>query len=657
MTLEDSAHDPTIYKQYNNLFNLLKKKMKILYFKTSFEENKSNSKKCWAILKQAIGKMHDKSSYPQSFIVNNTLKRDKLEIAEGFNNFFANIGMQTSQNVPQSNTIFSSYMPNALSNSFFLGPVAPSDVLNVTNKIKPKTSSGHDSISNKLLKQTIVDIIEPITHIINLSLSTGIVPNEMKIAKVIPIHKSSDPSILKNYRPVSLLPVFSKILEKIVYSKLISFFTANSVLYKHQYGFRQKHSTIHPIIHLLNNCATASSKIDPEYSLAVLCDLSKAFDVINHDILLRKLRTYGIRGIANDWFRSYLSNRFQFVEVDGNVSNMLPIKIGVPQGSILGPLLYLIYVNDIGNSCRGNILSFADDTTLYTSHSDLTQLYENANEQINDLYQWFCSNRLSLNAKKTKYIVIRPMHMKCDLNQYAVHIGNTVLDRVGNNCQETSTKFLGMHIDENLTWKQHITEINKKVSRALFSIKQVKHVLPPESLRTLYFALIHSHFSYGIIAWGNADRKIINRATILQKRAIRVIHNAPYNSHTEPKFRKSGILKIDDIFEYESLLFVYDYLTNNLPISFQGIFPLNSDMPNSRETRQSNFLYVPRCTGRFAQKLPKYFMPPLWNTWSRSFQDNKTRNQTKRLIKMTKLQGYAETVLCNNLRCIECYPR
>ncbi len=280
----------------------------------------------------------------------------------------------------------------------------------------------------------------------------------------------------------------------------MSFLSSHNILYKHQYGFRPKHSTIHPIIHLLNHCASASSQHDPEYTLAVFCDLSKAFDVIDHEILLKKLTNYGIRGTANDWFRSYLSDRIQYVEVEGNRSKTVPIHIGVPQGSILGPLLYLIYVNDIGNSCDGNILSYADDTTLYTSHTDVRQLYDNANAQINELYRWFCANKLSLNAKKTKYIMIRPKHKKYDLKQFSMHIDNIPLDRIGNDCIDKSTKFLGMHIDENLTWKHHITEVNKKVSRALFSIKQVKHVLPIDSLRTLYYSLIYSHFSYGTTA-------------------------------------------------------------------------------------------------------------------------------------------------------------
>ena len=242
----------------------------------------------------------------------------------------------------------------------------------------------------------------------------------------------------------------------------MNFFTSNSILYNHQYGFRPKHSTTHRIIHLLNHCASSSSKSDPELTLAVLCDLSKAFDVIDHTILLKKMEKYGIRGIANDRFRNYLSDRMQFVEINGIQSQKVPIKIGVPQGSILGPLLYLIYVNDIGNSCAGNVLSFADDTTLYTSHSKLSMLFANANTHINELYDWFCAHRLSLNANKTKYSVIRPKHSRHDISHYSVHIGNTTLTRIGNDCTEKSTKFLGMHLDENLSWKYHINEINKK---------------------------------------------------------------------------------------------------------------------------------------------------------------------------------------------------
>ena len=394
---------------------------------------------------------------------------------------------KTSQNVPHSDKNFQDFMPESIIHSMFIESVEQSEVYAIANKLKSKLSHGHDDISTKLLKNTITNILQPITHIINLSFNTGVVPQEMKIAKVIPIHKSADQSLLKNYRPVSLLPAFSKLLEKIMYKKIISYLNSNNILFKHQYGFRTKHSTLHPIIHLLNHCAESSNKSDPEFTLAVFCDLSKAFDVISHDILLNKLNTYGIRGIANQWFKSYLTQRTQFVEIDKNKSNPLPIQCGVPQGSILGPLLYLIYVNDIYNSCTGNILSFADDTTLYTSHSDIQQLYTTANTHINNLFEWFCANRLSLNANKTKYIVIRPHQKRCNLTGLNIHIDNISLTRIGNDCEERATKFLGMFIDEHLTWKSHISHVNAKVSRSLVAVNQVKNILPKPCLRTLYF--------------------------------------------------------------------------------------------------------------------------------------------------------------------------
>ena len=320
----------------------------------------------------------------------------------------------------------------------------------------------------------------------------------------------------------------------------------NTIFYRHQYGFRAKHNTIHPIIHLLNNCANATNAQIPESTLIVLCDLSKAFDVIDHKILLKKLHTctYGIRGIANKLFESYLSGRQQYVDIDNNLSNKSEITLSVTQGSILGPLLYLIYVNDIENSCVGNILSFADDTTLFMSDSNIETLYANANKQVIALYDWFCANRLALNASKTKYIVVRPKYMKNDLNGFSIKIRNSSLERIGNDCHENSTKFFGIYVDENLTWKKHVTFVNKKIANALFSIKQVKHILPFESLRTLYYSLIQSHLSYGIIVWGNADKSVVKSTFLLQKRAIRVINNAPYNGHTDHSFVQVEFLNL-----------------------------------------------------------------------------------------------------------------
>ena len=217
--------------------------------------------------------------------------------------------------------------------------------------------------------------------------------------------------------------------------------------------------------------------------------ISKLY-VIDHKILLQKMHFYGFRGIVYNWFENYLTGRRQYVEIEESRSNIYQIECGVPQGSILGPLLYLIYVNAIAMSTTANILSFADDTSLYRSNSDERELYVSANSAIKSLYEWFCANKLALNASKTKYIILRAPHTRCQDANLDIHIGNTALEKIGSHSHEQSTKFLGLVIDEHLTWKNHLAHVNKKISGALFSIKQAKNILPKASLRTLYFALI-----------------------------------------------------------------------------------------------------------------------------------------------------------------------
>jgi hypothetical protein len=637
------------------LHKKLQRRLKATYFENILEENKLNIKKTWSTLNKIIGNKNNKSGFPNNFVINNTQVGDRQEIAEAFNIFFSKIGLQTGLNVPKVNTSFKSFMPKPMLHSIFLAPVSPSDVFNTTQKLKPKTSSGYDCISTKLLKATINEILEPLTHVINTSFETGIVPKDMKIAKVIPIYKSSDKTLLKNYRPISLLPAFSKVIEKLMYKKITSFMNTNNLFFKHQYGFRENHSTVHPILHLLNQCALSTNHPNPEFTLAIFCDLSKAFDVISHDILLSKLHCYGIRGIANNWFKNYLTDRVQYVEIDGFKSSYSQIECGVPQGSILGPLLYLIYVNDICFSCNGSILSFADDTTIYVSDSNIDSLYNNANILVNSLFKWFCSNRLSLNPTKTKYIVIRPPSLKGDLSQKQIMIENTLLYRIGKNCDEKAAKFLGILIDENLTWKYHLSHINKKVSRALFSLKQVKHFLPKQCMKTLYYSLIHSHLSYGILVWGNATQSALHQTTLLQKRAIRLINNAKYNSHTDPLFRGSHILKLVDIVEYQAALFAFDLNTKKLPISFNDIFTFNRDLPNTRVTRQSDNLYVANSYNVFAGRLPLISIPRIWNKWINLLTYQTTRSHFKHQLKTNIFHAYPEIVRCNNIRCNDCY--
>ena len=641
------------YKKYNREYNKLKRLVKSTYYTEKIEEHKHDMKKTWTILKEAINKHQNNSSLPNMFNLNNELTTDTNQIAHAFNEFFSNIGQKVSQDVPKTNKTFTEYLRKH-PNNIFLNPVTKYDIIKITNTLKPKTSSGYDELSTKLLKHIINEIIDPITHIINQSLLTGIVPDKMKIAKLVPIYKSKDPTELTNYRPISLLPVISKILEKVMFNNVVNFMNKQNLFYKNQYGFRQNHTTLHPIIQYLNHIADVNNKVKPELSLAVFLDLSKAFDTISHSILLEKLNNYGIRGTANDWFRSYLSNRKQYVEIHGTKSSYKSLTCGVPQGSILGPLLYLIYVNDIPQSCNSNILSFADDTTLYMSDTNINSLYKQANSELNDLYKWFCANKLSLNASKTKYIIIRPPQRNIDNNNLTLAINGQKISRISHDESENekSFKFLGIHIDETLSWKYHINYINKKISNAVFHINKVKHNLPKSSLKTLYYALIHPHIMYGITLWGSACNASLKKTITLQKRALRIINKTPYNSHTEPLFKINNILKVNDLYEQQICIFMHKWENNKLPISFQDSYKLNCQV-KTVSTRQSNLFHVEQAKNQFIKNLPKYKFPTIWNKIKPNI--NSLHKSIQSQIKKHFISKYLCNIMCTNSNCHQCH--
>ena len=266
---------------------------------------------------------------------------------------------------------------------------------NVINKLKAKKSTGRDEIKTQLLKSLSHELSQPLSIIINKSLSEGIVPSDLKLAKVLPIFKSKDKEDFCNYRPISLLPAISKVLEKIVYKRTYNFLHDNNILYQSQYGFREKHSTIQAVSQSVFETLKA---LDEKKSvLGVYLDLSKAFDTINHLILIRKLEFYGIRGLPLEWFKDYLRNRKQYVQYQNHNSDRHILEFGVPQGSVLGPLLFLIYINDLPSCLEfATSINFADDTTLFGSHTDLKHLHSLMNQDLNNLDDWFRENKLLL---------------------------------------------------------------------------------------------------------------------------------------------------------------------------------------------------------------------------------------------------------------------
>jgi retron-type reverse transcriptase len=302
----------------------------------------------------------------------------------------------------------------------------------------------------KVIKKTYHHILTPIVHIINLSLNQGVFPELMKLSKVIPIFKSGSRHLTKNYRPISLLPVFSKILERIMFNRLYKFLTKGKVLVNNQYGFRRFHSTEQAILDF-QNCII-DHLIKKETPIAIFLDLTKAFDTIDHKLLISKLEHYGIRGCALSWFISYLENRTQYTSVNNSESSVKNVRFGVPQGSILGPLLFIAYINDIVNTTdAGKFILFADDTSIVfaTGNPDDIQQMNNINLALTNVCQWFNANKLSVNEAKTKFMKFKQKNSN-DTFRPTLQLNGKDIDMV------QTFKFLGVSISENLTWKDHI---------------------------------------------------------------------------------------------------------------------------------------------------------------------------------------------------------
>ena len=383
-------------------------------------------------------------------------------------------------------------------------PTVPDEIYKLLKVLKPKKSTGHDNVSTYLLKSIDEQVSTPISILINKSLETGVFPDSLKLAKVIPIYKAKARENLSNYRPISLLPSISKFLEKIVHKRLYFFLELNKILIDNQFGVRQKHSTMDANTKFVTE--TCTSLDNNESTLAVYFDLSKAFDTIDHTILLNKLEFYGIRGQALDWFSSYLYQRKQFVHYMGNDSHVQTIKCGVPQGSVLGPLLFIIYTNDLPGCLNlTKSILFADDTTIYLSSNNISYLYTTMNGELIKPTDWFRANKLSLNISKTNYILFtyqnRQVVTNIDLQLSDISIERTKY-----------TKFLGIYIDEKFKWDEHINVMKTKISKSFFAINKVKHILPRNMLTTLYYSLIYPYLTYGISSMSISLSKINHNA-------------------------------------------------------------------------------------------------------------------------------------------------
>ena len=380
------------------------KQAKKHYFKENFATAKGNMKKTWNLVNCAVGRVNKKSNI-DFLISNDQVLNDTFKMCNVFNEYFINIVSELKYPVDQGNNLMLNccrYLDRNPSTCYFK-PITCTEIIDIVSNIKSDCSPGYDDISIKVKKKSIHVLCQPICAIFNQWLDLGIFPDDLKIARVFPVYKNGSSENVANYRPISVLPIFSKILEKCMYNRLFDFISKCNILSLNQYGFRPGHSTSSALIDFVHTVTALDNK---KYMIAMFLDLKKAFDTVDHAILLHKLELYGIRGIVLKLFESYLSNRKQYVEISKCKSQQGTISCGVPQGSILGPLLFILFINDLSKVSKVlHCTMFADDTSLFLSHINYRDLHNLFNSELELISEWFYANKMIINVAKTSYII------------------------------------------------------------------------------------------------------------------------------------------------------------------------------------------------------------------------------------------------------------
>ena len=424
-----------------------------------------------------------------------------------------------------------------MSNTFYFDPIIPQEVESEIITLPENKAYGLYSSPAKLLKLARSFISLPLAETFNQSILTGIYPAKFKLAKVVPVFKDDDDILPENYRPISLLSIYNRIFEKLIYARLTKFINKNNIIYNLQYGFRSKHSTQHAILDIVNNIHNCMDS--GNYTCGIFIDLKKAFDTVNHSILLAKLENYGIRGLINTWFKSYLTDRRQLIEIDNHISKEEKTLCRVPQGSVLGPLLFLLYINDIYKcSTEFTFYLFADDTNI---------IYATVNSELAKVSEWLKANKLTLNIKNLTTLFFRPRQKTMPFVPQVKILNPTSNTQTSLEIKDF-VKYLGIMIDSDLSWKNHIDFICQKISKSIGIIAKLRHYIPRQLLLSIYHTLVTPYLTYGISAWGYCAKTHLNRLLILQKRALRLIFFCRSREHAIPLFIKSNCLPISFLF-------------------------------------------------------------------------------------------------------------
>lgn len=569
---------------------------KATYYQNLFADtSQKRPASAWNVINKILGR-NNTSCYP-SIITHDSVELTGKALADHFNEYFVNI-VRPSANIPNIRT-----QQSGPFQSIFLTPTDETEIYSTFMNTKNSTATDIDHLQIKPIKYVLSSISRILAHIFNLVLETGIFPSNMKKAKVSAIYKSGNKNIACNYRPISVLPVFSKGLEKIISSRVTTFLEKHNTLTDFQFGFRKGKSTETALLAIKEN--VLQNIQNNLYTVGVFIDLSKAFDCINHDILINKLSNIGIRGSALSLFDSYLRNRSQCVCIHDHKSSFLSLKYGVPQGSILGPLLFNVFINDVaGVDPRAQLVMYADDITLLLSGAKLDEIFITCNEVLSKLSRWAQSNEMKINPSKTKAVIFCARNKNVSL-QNSIYLDNQLVEIVHEH------KILGVHFSSNLSWDTHIDYICKKLAQVNGVLFRCRSLIPLQAKLQIYYALFHSCLTNCSLVWGTTTTSNINRLTILQKKIIRLIDNIDRMQTTKQAFVKYNIIRFDNMYKFRLLDTMY-YASPVVANFLKQLAGLQSHN-NSVNTRNPILWAVPLFRTNYKKQSLSYNIPTFLN--------------------------------------------
>jgi hypothetical protein len=609
---------------YKRKFLTLKKKIvgwiteaKSNYYLKLFTKYSGNTRKQWLIINELTGKRCKKDNILEHMIEgNNGMFLSKQQVVDNFNKYFTQVPGEIARSlkhVSQSEKqIYNNYFgSDTCINSMFWTPVTSEEVMQLISSLSPTKSSGDSGITPKVLKEVAGNVTEPLAHIFNTSLNFGIFPEKMKLAKVIPIHKAGIKSDICNYRPISLLPVISRIFEKVVKSRLLHFLHSQNFFSDYQFGFLTGRSTEMALNNFFSNVHMGLNDPKCNKVSGLFLDIKKAFDTVDHGMLLNKLEYAGVRGIVLDWFASYLSDRHQFVQLESISSVTLQVQYGVPQGSVLGPLLFLIFINDVYSSRLNGIpTAFADDMAFVYKAQNEQKLFNDVQSDLCLLNIWFNYNRLALNTAKTKYInfnLLNPIYFTRPVRYHSVLCKDDVCccDIIS---QTDHIRYLGLIVDDRLVWRYHAQAVRNYLLRCVRNFYHLKILCPGSLLRNYYFAFVQSKLNYGITCFLSTYFVHYKSLLTLQKSFIRILSGANRLSPSFPLFVQHKILPLRYLFVFK-VLQLFFRISGNLGATIDS----SVDGSERTATRNIRALKPPKPNNSLFRKTFLFLGPKLYN--------------------------------------------